>query len=135
MSNEKQPTPANGSIETYDAVIIGAGVSGMYALHHLRERRFVAGQAVGVVGPDHVRADAGVARVAARHDGAARGAAQRLHVIRRELDALRRELVQLRRRQHAGRRIGRRDAFRVRRTHRVLVISDVIIAEIISQDE
>ena len=37
MSNEKQPTPENGSIETYDAVIIGAGVSGMYALHHLRE--------------------------------------------------------------------------------------------------
>ena len=37
MSNEKQATPGNGSIETYDAVIIGAGVSGMYALHHLRE--------------------------------------------------------------------------------------------------
>ena len=28
------------SIEHYDAVIIGAGVSGMYALHHLREMGF-----------------------------------------------------------------------------------------------
>ena len=34
----KNQTPAEvGSIEHYDAVIIGAGVSGMYALHHLRE--------------------------------------------------------------------------------------------------
>jgi cation diffusion facilitator CzcD-associated flavoprotein CzcO len=27
----------SGSIEQYDAIVIGAGVSGMYALHHLRE--------------------------------------------------------------------------------------------------
>lgn len=32
-----QPSTKNESIEHYDAVIIGAGVSGMYALHHLRE--------------------------------------------------------------------------------------------------
>jgi cyclohexanone monooxygenase len=36
MTSEHQP-PRSGSIEHYDAVIIGAGVSGMYALHHLRE--------------------------------------------------------------------------------------------------
>ena len=35
MSNE--PQPSNGATETYDAIVIGAGVSGMYALHHLRE--------------------------------------------------------------------------------------------------
>lgn len=32
-----QPSEQSGPIEQYDAVIIGAGVSGMYALHHLRE--------------------------------------------------------------------------------------------------
>lgn len=32
----QQPS-SNGSSEHYDAVIIGAGVSGMYALHHLRQ--------------------------------------------------------------------------------------------------
>jgi cyclohexanone monooxygenase len=37
MSSKNQPLPKSGSIEHYDAVIIGAGVSGMYALHHLRE--------------------------------------------------------------------------------------------------
>lgn len=26
----------SGAVEHYDAVVIGAGVSGMYALHHLR---------------------------------------------------------------------------------------------------
>ena len=34
----KQPINHNSeSIKHYDAIIIGAGVSGMYALHHLRE--------------------------------------------------------------------------------------------------
>ncbi len=33
---EANPTPY-GSTEHYDVVVIGAGVSGMYALHHLRE--------------------------------------------------------------------------------------------------
>jgi cation diffusion facilitator CzcD-associated flavoprotein CzcO len=37
MTSTNQPQPLSGSIEHYDAVIIGAGVSGMYALHHLRE--------------------------------------------------------------------------------------------------
>ncbi|MBW2421756.1 MAG: NAD(P)/FAD-dependent oxidoreductase [Deltaproteobacteria bacterium] len=37
MTSEHQPPRNGGSIEHYDAVIIGAGVSGMYALHHLRE--------------------------------------------------------------------------------------------------
>jgi len=37
MTSENQPPRSGGSIEHYDAVIIGAGVSGMYALHHLRE--------------------------------------------------------------------------------------------------
>ena len=40
MSSSKQPPRTNGSIEHYDAVIIGSGVSGMYALHHLRELGF-----------------------------------------------------------------------------------------------
>ena len=34
----KTPSPdQSGSIEHYDVIVIGAGVSGMYALHHLRE--------------------------------------------------------------------------------------------------
>jgi cyclohexanone monooxygenase len=34
----RDPNPRrSGSIEHYDVVVIGAGVSGMYALHHLRE--------------------------------------------------------------------------------------------------
>ena len=37
MTNQNEPSPGNETIEHYDAVIIGAGVSGMYALHHLRE--------------------------------------------------------------------------------------------------
>ncbi len=41
MTTKNQPSQTSGSIEHsvehYDAVIIGAGVSGMYALHHLRE--------------------------------------------------------------------------------------------------
>ena len=37
MTSRKPSPGASGSIERYDAVIIGAGVSGMYALHHLRE--------------------------------------------------------------------------------------------------
>ncbi len=37
MTSKNQPPREGGSIEHYDAVIIGAGVSGMYALHHLRE--------------------------------------------------------------------------------------------------
>jgi cation diffusion facilitator CzcD-associated flavoprotein CzcO len=40
MSSSNQPPRTSGSIEHYDAVIIGAGVSGMYALHHLREMGF-----------------------------------------------------------------------------------------------
>ena len=37
MSSSNQAPQTSGSVEHYDAVIIGAGVSGMYALHHLRE--------------------------------------------------------------------------------------------------
>ena len=37
MTSKDQPPHESGSIEYYDAVVIGAGVSGMYALHHLRE--------------------------------------------------------------------------------------------------
>jgi len=37
MSSRKQPPRRSGSTEHYDVVVIGAGVSGMYALHHLRE--------------------------------------------------------------------------------------------------
>ena len=37
MTSENRPPRSGGSVEHYDAVIIGAGVSGMYALHHLRE--------------------------------------------------------------------------------------------------
>lgn len=37
MTNTSQPTRETESVEHYDVVIIGAGVSGMYAVHHLRE--------------------------------------------------------------------------------------------------
>jgi cation diffusion facilitator CzcD-associated flavoprotein CzcO len=37
MTSKNQALPNNGSTEHYDAVIIGAGVSGMYALYHLRK--------------------------------------------------------------------------------------------------
>ncbi|MDG2306077.1 MAG: NAD(P)/FAD-dependent oxidoreductase [Candidatus Binatia bacterium] len=37
MTNENQSSRTSRPAEHYDAVIIGAGVSGMYALHHLRE--------------------------------------------------------------------------------------------------
>jgi cation diffusion facilitator CzcD-associated flavoprotein CzcO len=37
MPTKDQPPRKGGSIEHYDVVVIGAGVSGMYALHHLRE--------------------------------------------------------------------------------------------------
>ncbi len=37
MTSKNQPQRLSGSIEHYDVVVIGAGVSGMYALHHLRE--------------------------------------------------------------------------------------------------
>ena len=37
MANMDQHSQGNGSIKHYDAVIIGAGVGGLYALHHLRE--------------------------------------------------------------------------------------------------
>ncbi len=40
MSSSNQPLRTSGSIEHYDAVVIGAGVSGLYALHHLREMGF-----------------------------------------------------------------------------------------------
>ncbi|MEN8158465.1 MAG: NAD(P)/FAD-dependent oxidoreductase [Myxococcota bacterium] len=36
MTSKNQPPRKSGSIEHYDVVVIGAGVSGMYALHHLR---------------------------------------------------------------------------------------------------
>ena len=36
MTITKQQGSEDGATEHYDAVIIGAGVSGMYALHHLR---------------------------------------------------------------------------------------------------
>ncbi len=38
MTSKNQPQRLSGSTEHYDVVIIGAGVCGMYALHHLRER-------------------------------------------------------------------------------------------------
>ncbi len=37
MTRKSQQTRKNESTEEYDVVVIGAGVSGMYALHHLRE--------------------------------------------------------------------------------------------------
>ncbi len=37
MTNDDVPSQTSRPEERYDAVIIGAGVSGMYALHHLRE--------------------------------------------------------------------------------------------------
>lgn len=37
MDSKNQPRRASGPIERFDVVVIGAGVSGMYALHHLRE--------------------------------------------------------------------------------------------------
>jgi len=37
MTSMKQQPQKSGSTEEYDVVVIGAGVSGMYALHHLRE--------------------------------------------------------------------------------------------------
>ena len=37
MTNKNQPPRNSGSIEHYDVVVIGAGVSGMYAIHHFRE--------------------------------------------------------------------------------------------------
>ena len=37
MTNTTQQPHRNGSLEHCDVVIIGAGVGGMYALHHLRE--------------------------------------------------------------------------------------------------
>ncbi len=37
MTSQDQAPRTSGSIEHYDVVIIGAGVSGMYALHRLRE--------------------------------------------------------------------------------------------------
>jgi cation diffusion facilitator CzcD-associated flavoprotein CzcO len=37
MTSTNQPPRKSGSIEHYDVVVIGAGVSGMYALHHFRE--------------------------------------------------------------------------------------------------
>ena len=37
MTSKEQPAGTGAPIENYDVVVIGAGVSGMYALHHLRE--------------------------------------------------------------------------------------------------
>jgi cyclohexanone monooxygenase len=37
MTSENQTPRTSGSVEEYDVVIIGAGVSGMYAIHHFRE--------------------------------------------------------------------------------------------------
>jgi len=36
MAQHPQKPKGNGAIEHYDVVIIGAGVGGLYALHHLR---------------------------------------------------------------------------------------------------
>ena len=37
MTSKEQPAGTDAQTENYDVVVIGAGVSGMYALHHLRE--------------------------------------------------------------------------------------------------
>jgi len=37
MTSQNQEPRESGSIENYDVVIIGAGVSGLYAVHHFRE--------------------------------------------------------------------------------------------------
>ena len=37
MTSREQPAGTDAQTENYDVVVIGAGVSGMYALHHLRE--------------------------------------------------------------------------------------------------
>jgi cation diffusion facilitator CzcD-associated flavoprotein CzcO len=37
MSSDSQSSRPGGSVEEYDVVIIGAGVSGMYAIHHFRQ--------------------------------------------------------------------------------------------------
>ena len=37
MTSMNQQPRKSGSMEQYDVVVIGAGVSGMYALHHLRQ--------------------------------------------------------------------------------------------------
>jgi len=37
MATQHQPSRAGGPVEHFDALIIGAGVSGLYAIHHLRE--------------------------------------------------------------------------------------------------
>jgi cation diffusion facilitator CzcD-associated flavoprotein CzcO len=37
MTSRPQPSRGTGSTEHYDVVIIGAGVSGLYAVHHFRE--------------------------------------------------------------------------------------------------
>lgn len=37
MTSEIQASRTSGSIEQYDVIVIGAGVSGMYALHHFRD--------------------------------------------------------------------------------------------------
>jgi cyclohexanone monooxygenase len=37
MTSKDQPPHTGASTETYDVIVIGAGVSGMYALHRLRE--------------------------------------------------------------------------------------------------
>ena len=54
MSNTQgnPSTPATSSVDRYDAIIIGAGISGMYQLYRLRElglsvRAYEAGDGVG----------------------------------------------------------------------------------------
>ena len=37
MSSDSQSSGPGGPVEEYDVVIIGAGVSGMYAIHHFRQ--------------------------------------------------------------------------------------------------
>jgi len=37
MTSQPQPSKPDGSIEHFDVLIIGAGVSGLYAIHHFRE--------------------------------------------------------------------------------------------------
>jgi cyclohexanone monooxygenase len=35
-------TGAGAAVQDYDAIVVGAGLSGLYALHHLRELGFSA---------------------------------------------------------------------------------------------
>jgi len=53
MTSTNQPPRTSGSIEHYDAVVIGAGVNGTCALHHLRQIEGKVVEAAGI-GPTPV---------------------------------------------------------------------------------